>query len=229
MVAEELEVNLDEVKIVFAQGNKKYGNQITGGSSTVRGSYKNLLNLGATARDMLTEAAAQKWNVPKTECYAEAGHVMHRPSGRKFHYGELVADASKLEVPKNVVLKKRSEYKLIGKPLLRQDTPLKTNGAAGFGLDKKIPGMLYAVVERNPRLRGMVKSFDGSAALRIPGVKKVFKVRMSVFSTYRDLGGHAGQKSPESGVGRQRLRTPGYAGNIPPPERSAQNRRRYFF
>jgi isoquinoline 1-oxidoreductase beta subunit len=187
IVAEELEVNLDEVNIVFAKGdNKKYGNQITGGSSTIRGSYKNLLKLGASAREMLIETAAQKWNVPKTECYAEAGHVIHRPSGKKFHYGELVQEASKLETPKEVKLKSRSEYKLIGKPLLRQDTPLKTNGTAVFGLDKRIPGMLYAMVERNPRLRGVVKSFDASAALKIPGVKKVFKVKMGVFSTYRE-------------------------------------------
>ncbi len=187
IVAEELEVNLDEVNIVFAKGDqKKYGNQITGGSSSVRGSYKNLLNLGATAREMLITAAATKWNVPNTECYAEAGHVFHKPSGKKLHYGELVMDASKLEAPKNVKLKNRSEYKLIGKPLHRQDSKLKTNGTAIFGLDKKLPGMLYAAVERNPRLRGTVKSFDDSAALKIPGVKKVFKVRMGVFSTYRE-------------------------------------------
>jgi isoquinoline 1-oxidoreductase beta subunit len=187
IVAEELEVNLNEVNIVFAQGdNKKYGNQITGGSSTVRGSYINLLNLGATAREMLIEAASKKWNVPATECYAESGHVIHKPSGKKFHYGELVVDASKLETPKNVKLKARSEYKLIGKPLRRQDTSLKTNGAAIFGLDKKIPGMLYAAVERNPRLRGKVKSFDDAAARKVPGVKNVLKVRMGVFSTYRE-------------------------------------------
>ncbi len=187
IVAEELEVNLDEVNIVFAKGDqKKYGNQITGGSSSVRGSYKNLLNLGATAREMLITAAATKWNVPNTECYAEAGHVFHKPSGKKLHYGELVMDASKLEAPKNVKLKNRSEYKLIGKPLHRQDSKLKTNGTAIFGLDKKLPGMLYAAVERNPRLRGKVKSFDDSAALKMPGVKKVFKVRMGVFSTYRE-------------------------------------------
>jgi isoquinoline 1-oxidoreductase subunit beta len=187
IIAEELEVNLSEVNIVFAKGdNKKYGSQVTGGSSTVRGSYKNLLNLGATAREMLIEAGSKKWNVPATECYAEGGHVIHRPSGKKFHYGELVVDASKLETPKNVKLKTRSEYKLIGKPLRRQDTVLKTNGEAIFGLDKKIPGMLYAAVERNPRLRGKVKSFDDVAARKIPGVKNVFKVKMGVFSTYRE-------------------------------------------
>ncbi|MCY7328075.1 MAG: molybdopterin-dependent oxidoreductase, partial [Saprospiraceae bacterium] len=103
MVAEELEVLLEEVNILFAPGNnKKYGNQITGGSSTVRNSYKNLLNLSASAREMLIEVASKRWSVPKTACYAEAGHVLHRPSGKKFHYGELVEEASKLEVPKDI-------------------------------------------------------------------------------------------------------------------------------
>jgi len=187
MIAEELEVDLDKVNIVFAKGdNKKYGSQVTGGSSTVRGSYKNLLTLGATARQMLIGAAAAKWNVPTADCYAESGQVIHRPTAKRLHYGELVADAMKLETPKNVVLKKRSDYKLVGKPLLRQDTKLKTNGTATFGLDKTLPGMLYAAVERNPRLRGKVKSFDDTAARKIPGVKHVFKTKMLVFNTYRE-------------------------------------------
>ena len=187
IIAEELEVNLNEINIDFAPGNnKKYGSQITGGSSTVRSSYKNLLKLSATAREMLIAAAAAKWDVSVTECYAEAGHVIHKSSGKKFHYGEVVVDASKLEAPKNVKLKTRSEYKLIGKPIHRPDTPLKTNGTAIFGIDKKLPGMLYASVERNPRLRGIVKSFDDSAARKVPGVKDVFKVRMKVFNTYRE-------------------------------------------
>lgn len=187
IIAEELEVDLDNVNIVFAPGDdKKYGSQITGGSSTIRSSYKNLLNLSATAREMLVAAAAAKWNVSTTECYAESGHVYHKPSGKKFNYGDLVVDASKLQKPANVTLKKTSEYKLIRKPLHRRDTPLKTNGTAIFGLDKKIPGMLYALVERNPRLRGTVKSFDDSATRMVPGVKHVFKVQMSVFNTLRD-------------------------------------------
>jgi len=187
IVAEELEVNLNEINVVFAPGNaKKYGNQVTGGSSTVRGSYKNLLKLSATAREMLIQAAATKWGVPKIECYAEGGHVIHKPSGKRMHYGELVEAASKLEAPKDVVLKKRADYKLIGKPLRRLDTPMKTNGSAIFGLDKHIPGMMYAAVERNPRLRGKVKSFDDTKTRQIPGVKNVFKVKMGVFDTYRE-------------------------------------------
>lgn len=187
ILAEELEVDLNAVDIIFAQGNRqKYGNQVTGGSSSIRSSYKNLLKLGASAREMLIEAAATKWGVPKTECYAESGHVLHRPSDKKFHYGELVTEASKLQPLPNVPLKKTSDYKLIRQPLRRQDTPSKLNGKAIFGLDKTLPGMLYAVVERNPRLRGIVKSFDDSATRKVPGVRHVFKVRMGVFSTFRE-------------------------------------------
>lgn len=187
IIAEELHVDLDKVNIVFAQGdNAKYGNQITGGSSSIRGSYKNLLNLSATARVMLIKAASNKWGALESDCYAEDGSVFHKLSGKKLHYGELVLDASKLNIPKNVILKKTSEYKLIRKPLQRQDTPLKINGTAVFGIDKVIPGMLYAMVERNPRLRGKVKSFDDSETRKIAGVKQVFVVRMGVFNTFRE-------------------------------------------
>jgi len=187
IIAEELEVNLKDIDVVFAQGNeKKYGNQITGGSSTIRSAYKRLLLLSATAREMLISAAAIQWKVSVDDCYAEGGQVFHRPSGKKMHYGELAAQASKLEAPKNPKLKKISDYKLIRQPLHRLDTPMKTNGTAIFGLDKKIPGMLYAAVERNPRLRGKVKSFDDSKALKIPGVKKVFVVKMIVHTTIRE-------------------------------------------
>ncbi|HET9433495.1 MAG TPA: molybdopterin cofactor-binding domain-containing protein, partial [Chitinophagaceae bacterium] len=183
IIAEELEVNLDNVKIAFAPGSQtKYGSQLTGGSSTVRGAYKGLLRTGATAREMLIEAAAKKWNVSRNECYAENGFVIHKPSGKKLGYGELVEDASKVTPPKEVKLKRREEYKIVGKPLARQDNPDKINGKAKFGLDVKIPGMMYAVVERSPRFRGKVKSFDDTAAKKIPGVKNVVKVSRPVFA-----------------------------------------------
>lgn len=187
MVAEELEVDLDQVRIVFAPGDQhKYGSQVTGGSSTVRGAYKQLLRTGATAREMLIEAAAKKWSVANTECYAAAGQVFHRPSGKKLGYGELVSTAAKLTPPTNVVLKERKDYKIIGKPLPRQDTPLKVNGQAQFGMDVKLPGMLYAVVERNPRFLGKVKSYDDKAAKNVPGVKHILKIQMPVFDTTRE-------------------------------------------
>ena len=187
MIAEELEVDLDQVNIVFGIGNeKKYGSQITGGSSTVRSAYKHLLRMGASAREMLIQAAAKKWNVDGATCYAENGNVIHKPSNKKFHYGELVEEASKLEMPKTVTLKKIEDYKILRKPVPRQDTPLKTNGSAVFGMDKKLPGMLYAVIERNPRFVGKVKSFDDTETKKMPGVKHVFKVKVDVFSTKRE-------------------------------------------
>ncbi|HET6544260.1 MAG TPA: molybdopterin cofactor-binding domain-containing protein, partial [Chryseolinea sp.] len=110
----------------------------------------------------------------------------HKPSNKKFHYGELVEEASKLEMPKTVALKKIEDYKILRKPVHRQDTPLKTNGTAIFGMDKKLPGMLYAVIERNPRFVGKVKSFDDTETKKMPGVKHVFKVSVDVFSTKRE-------------------------------------------
>lgn len=187
IIAEELEVDLNQVNIVFAQGSQTlYGSQITGGSSTIRGSYKKLLHLSATAREMLISAAAKKWNVAATECYAENGSVIHRSSGRRANYGELVAEAAKLQPPKDINLKEPKDYKVIRKPMPRQDTPLKTNGTAVFGMDKRLPGMLYAVVERNPRFLGKVKSFDDTAVKAVPGVKHVLKVQMNVFSHKRE-------------------------------------------
>ncbi len=187
MIAEELEVALDQVNIIFAPGNgRKYGSQVTGGSSTIRGSYKKLLRLGASAREMLIETAAKKWGVSKSECYAENGSVIHRASGKKFHYGELVTEAAKLEPPKDVALKNPKDYKLIRKPLPRQDTPMKVNGKAVFGLDFKLPGMLYAVVERSPRFQGKVIKWDDTETKKVPGVKHVLKVTRDEFGNMRE-------------------------------------------
>lgn len=187
IIAEELEVDLDRVNIVFAQGSQtKYGSQVTGGSSTIRGSYKRLLKLSATAREMLVEAAAKKWGVSKSDCFAEKGQVIHRPTERKLGYGALVEAASKQEPPVEVALKDPKYYKIIRKPMPRQDTPLKTNGKAIFGLDKKLPGMLYAVVERNPRFLGKIKSVDDKATKAVPGVKHVLNVQMNVFAHKRE-------------------------------------------
>jgi isoquinoline 1-oxidoreductase beta subunit len=187
IIAEELEVSMDDILIEFAPGHQSmYGSQITGGSSTVRTGYQRLLRTGATAREMLIEAAANQWKVAKTECYAQNGQVIHKASGKKLGYGELVTEASKLTPPKEALLKARKDYKLVGKPLPRKDNPMKVNGSAIFGLDKTLPGMLYAVVERSPRFWGNVKSFDPTAALAVPGVKKVVKVQMPVFAKNRE-------------------------------------------
>ncbi|MCU0334065.1 MAG: xanthine dehydrogenase family protein molybdopterin-binding subunit [Chitinophagaceae bacterium] len=187
IIAEELEVRLEDIQIEFAPGHpSKFGSQITGGSSTIRGAYKQLLRTSAAAREMLIAAAAQQWKVPATECHAKAGEVVHAATGRKLAYGALVETAAKLKAPAQVPLKLRKDYQLIGKPLPRKDTPLKVNGSAIFGLDKVVPGMLHAVVERSPRWHGKVKSFNADVVKALPGVKAVFKVVMPVFAFERE-------------------------------------------
>src|SRR5205823_5618134 len=130
--------------------------------------------------------ATKKWGVKKAECYAENGYIYHKPSGKKLAYGALVKEASKIPPPQNIVLKERKDYKIIGKSLKRQDNPNKINGKAEFGMDKKLPGMLYAVVERSPRFIGKVKSIDDSMAKEITGVKHIFKIQVPVFASTRE-------------------------------------------
>lgn len=185
MLAEELEVRLDDIQIVFAPANpEKYGPQPQEGSFSVRGWAPRLLRTGACAREMMIEAAAAEWNVLRNECYAENGSVINRVTQRKLSYGALVERAAKLKPPVEVALKKRADYKIIGKSAPRKDIPLKTNGSAIFGLDKKLPGMKYAVIERSKRFRETVKSFDDSETRKVPGVSHVFKVKRPVFSQY---------------------------------------------
>jgi len=181
MIAEELEVDMQQIQIEFAAANpNKFGPQPQEGSFSIRGWYQQLLRVGATALEMLISAAAAEWKVAPIECYALNGEVIHRPSGTKTGYGKLAAAASALQAPQNVTLKQRKDYRLIGKPLKRRDTELKINGTAVFGMDKKLPGMLYAVVERNPRFRGKVKSFDAAKTKAVLGVKDVFTVQRAV-------------------------------------------------
>lgn len=154
IVAEELEVNMDAVNIKFAAANPgKFGPQPQEGSFSIRGWYHQLLRVGATAREMLIEAAAKQWHVDPSACYAENGHVVQRTTGVKLAYGVLVKDAAQLQPPQDVKLKLRKDYKVIGTSLRRKDTLLKVNGSAVFGMDMKLPGMLYAVVERSPTFR----------------------------------------------------------------------------
>ncbi len=175
LIAEELEVSLDKVIIKQTSGEAAYGSQTAGGSSSVRGSYNQLRKTGASAREMLVTAASQQWNVPVTECYAENASVIHKPTGKKFGYGELVETASKLEVPKNPTLKKPEDFKILGKSIQRPDIPLKVSGKAMFGMDAQVPGMVYASVERCPVFGSKLISYDDSAALKIKGVLKVVK------------------------------------------------------
>ncbi|GAA4451100.1 xanthine dehydrogenase family protein molybdopterin-binding subunit [Nibrella saemangeumensis] len=175
LIAEELEVGLDQIQIKQSDGLRKYGDQLSGGSSTVRTGWKRLREAGAAAREMFRQAAATRWNVPLAECYAEKGTIKHKPSGKALAYGELVDEAAKLPVPKDLKLKAKKEFKLIGKRAPRPDIPQKVTGQAVFGMDIEVPGMLYASMERPPVIHGKIVSIDDSQAKKIPGVKAVIK------------------------------------------------------
>lgn len=184
LLAEELEVDMDQVDIIQSEGDdKKYGHQLVGGSGSVRKSWEPSRQMGAAAREMLIEAAANKWNTAKSSCYAKSGKVHNKTSGASLDYGSLVEAASQLKVPKDIALKPKKDFKILGKPLPRKDISLKTNGTADFGLDVKVPGMVYASVKRSPVFIGKVKSFDDTAARKVPGVSDVVKTEMPVFSS----------------------------------------------
>jgi len=175
LVAEELDVRLDQVEIHMARADKKYGDMGVGGSNSVKGSYLHLRKAGAAAREMLLAAAAQTWNVPLIDCTTNEGIVLHKKSTKKLSYGELVEKASKLEVPKEPKLKDPKTFKLIGKAIPRPDVPLKVDGTAQFGIDVKVPGMLYASIERAPVFHAKVKSVDDSKAKAVAGVKQIIR------------------------------------------------------
>ena len=177
LIAEELEVSLDQVTVLTSSGQKGIASQSAGGSSSVRGSYANLRKVGASAREMLRTAAAQQWNVPVEECYAENGKILHRPSGKSLGYGELAAKASTLEVPANPALKDPKDFKILGKSVPRLDIPLKVTGRAVFGIDMEVPGMVFASVERCPVFGSKLVSYDDSATLKVPGVLKTVKAQ----------------------------------------------------
>lgn len=176
ILADELEVSLDKVTIAFSKGEKKFGNQTSGGSESVRGSYNDLRKTGAAAREMMVMAAAQKWGVLPEDCYAEKGKVIEKSSAKSLPYSELVEIASKLDVPKEPKLKDPRNFNYIGKSLPRPDVPWKVTGKPIFGLDAEVPGMLIASVEHCPVFGGKVKSVNDAAAKAIKGVKAVVRI-----------------------------------------------------
>ena len=174
LIAEELEVSLDQITIKQTNGEKQFGPmQFAGGSMSVRSSYNELRNVGASAREMLVKAASQQWNVPVEECYAEDAKIFHKPSGKSLGYGDLVEVASKFEVPKTPKLKDPKNFKLLGKKVMRPDVPLKTSGKAMFGIDAVVPGMVYASVEHCPVFGAKLLSYDDSGAKKVKGVLSV--------------------------------------------------------
>jgi isoquinoline 1-oxidoreductase beta subunit len=185
IAAEELECDWKKIRTEFAPAAKEYfnpafGMQGTGGSSSVRSSWDPMRKAGAAARQMLVEAAAQKWGVDKSACRAENGLVLHEATKRKLTYGSLAEAASKLPVPADVSLKDPSQFRVIGKSTKRLDTPDKVNGRAEFGIDVRRPGMLYAVVARCPVFGGKVSSFDATKAKAVPGVKNVVQISSGI-------------------------------------------------
>jgi isoquinoline 1-oxidoreductase beta subunit len=182
LIAEELNVDIKRISVAMAPPNGKlYGNallggpQLTGGSSSVRDGYDKLRVAGAQVRMMLVSAAALKWNIPEDQLRAENGMVLG-PKGKKATYGQLAADASRLPVPQSPKLKDPKDFRIVGKPTKRLDTPSKTNGTAEFGIDVKMKGMVYAALDQCPVIGGKVKSFDASAAKKMPGVIDVVQI-----------------------------------------------------
>lgn len=182
LIAEELNVDIKKIKVENAPANAKlYGNpllggpQLTGGSTSVRDGWEKLRIGGAQVREMLISAAAAKWNVDRSELKADNGMVLG-PNGKKATYGSLAADASKLPVPEKVTIKDPKDFRIVGKRTARLDSPAKVNGKAEFGIDVKLPGMVYAALEQCPVIGGKVKSVDSTKAKTMPGVIAVVEI-----------------------------------------------------
>jgi len=180
IVAEELEADWTRVQVAQADADPAYGDQFTVGSRSVRSGFEPLRQAGAAAREMLVGAAALTWKVPREACRARNGMVEHVTTGRRLGYGDLAALAATLPVPADPPLKPSSEFRILGTRVPRVDTPDKVDGAAMFGLDVRVPGMVYATVARCPVFGGRVKSFDPAPALAVPGVQRVVQISSGV-------------------------------------------------
>src|SRR5258708_24850257 len=183
LLAEELEVDLEQVRVEHAPPNEKlYGNpllagvQATGGSTAIRAAWQPMRQAGATARTLLVSAAARRWNVDPTSCRAERGEVHHTARGRTFKYGELAADAGRLPAPGNVTLKRPEDFKLIGTTAKRLDTSTKVNGAEVYGIDVRPAGVKIATLAQSPVFGGRVKSVNDAAAKAVKGVRQIVQL-----------------------------------------------------
>jgi len=179
ILAEEAEVDFNSVSVDQADTRPDlYAHMGTGGSGSTMENFTPLRRAGATVRDLMITAAAQKWNVPKKECEAKKGTVTHQKSGRTATYGELVEAAMKLPVPdqEKVELKDEADFAIIGHSTPRVDVPAKVNGSAGFGLDVRVPDMLYAVIARCPTFGGKAANYDAAKAKSVAGVRDVFEI-----------------------------------------------------
>lgn len=181
LVAEELDCDWARVSSEFASPNEHirrkriWGSMSTGGSQGVRSSQDYVRRAGAAARVMLIDAAAARWKVPAAECSVERGVITHGPSKRTLRYGEVAAEAARLEPPKDIVLRDPKDWKIAGKPVHRFDIPDKVMGRPVFGVDVVLPGMLHASVAQCPVFGGKLKSLDATVAQKMRGVKKVVR------------------------------------------------------
>lgn len=186
ILAEELEVDINTIEIRQSIASRDlYGSQMVVGSRSIQSEFDKLRKMGAAARDLLKQAAANQWKINVSECKASNGKVFSE-SGKSLTYGELVEEAGKLTAPDNPPLKNREDFTIIGKSIPRSDIPLKTNGEAKFGIDISVPGMLYASIERSPQFLGEVKSFNEADIIKLNGVRHVFKTSRAVYGNTRE-------------------------------------------
>ena len=194
LIAEELEVDLTQVRLEHAPPNEKlYANpllgvQATGNSTAMRGAWQPLRQAGAIARTMLVSAAAKRWNVDPVSCRAQSGTVVHAPTGRTIKYGDLAADAAQIPMPGSVALKSPEEFKLIGTAAKRLDAPAKVNGTAVYGIDARPPGVKIATLAQSPVFGGRVKSVDDSVARTVKGVRQIVRLDDAVAVVAEHMG-----------------------------------------
>jgi isoquinoline 1-oxidoreductase beta subunit len=197
LVAEELDCDWSRVTTEFPTPgenlarNRVWGESNTTGSRAIRESNEYVRKGGATARTMLIQAAANAWNVPASECGAANGVITHQPSGRSVSYGKVADSAAKLTPPPDVVLKSTKDWKIAGKPLRRLDTPDKLIGKTTYGIDVRLPGMLYAAISACPVFGGTLKSYEEAKVRGMPGVKHVARVGDDAVAVVADSWWHA--------------------------------------
>jgi len=194
VLADELDADWKRVKIDQAIGDKRYGDQNTDGSQSVRRFYDTMRECGAAARWMLIQAAAEHWNVAASECSTEQHTLVHKLSGRRTGYGELASKAARITVPKReqLQLKQPSEWRYVGKGMTSVDLEKLCTGKAMYGMDARLDGMLYASIEHPPVFGGKIESIDDQEALKVPGVHHA--VRIDPFkppAAFQPLGGVA--------------------------------------
>ena len=192
LVAEELECDWSRVRTEYPTPGQSlardriWGSFSTGGSQGIRGSHQYVRKGGAVAREMLIEAAAESWDVPKDECSVSASLITHKPTGRTTTYGKMAAAAAEMIPPIEVELKDSKDWKLIGKPVKRLDTADKLTGKQVFGADLQLPGMLNASIRACPVFGGKLASFDAAKVSKLPGVRAVVAVEDNAVAVIAD-------------------------------------------